>query len=84
MHSYWDSDSESDKEMLTPILAIQVPSPLIGYMIPTGVRPQNNSDNMIYPKLVFTKDLISISHVTFLITEFIYKFFIVLIAFYFI
>jgi len=34
---------------------------------------------MIYSKLVFTKDLISVSHDTFVITEFIYKF-IVLIA----
>ena len=39
---------------------------------------------MIYPKLVFKKDLISISHVAFVITEFIYKFFIVSIAFGFI
>jgi len=39
---------------------------------------------MTYFKLVFTKDLISISHVAFAITEFIYKFFIVLIAFGFI
>jgi hypothetical protein len=36
---------------------------------------------MIYSKLVFTKDLIFISHVAFVITMFIYKFFIVLIAF---
>jgi hypothetical protein len=39
---------------------------------------------MIYSKLVFTKDLISISHVAFVMTEFIYKFFVVLIAFGFI
>jgi hypothetical protein len=39
---------------------------------------------MIYPKLAFKKDLISISHVEFVITKFIYKFFIVLIAFDFI
>jgi hypothetical protein len=39
---------------------------------------------MIYPKLVFTKDLISISHVAFVIMEFIYKLFTVLIAFGFI
>jgi len=39
---------------------------------------------MIYSKLVFLKDLIPISHVAFVITEFIYKFFIVLIAFGFI
>jgi hypothetical protein len=39
---------------------------------------------MIYPKLVSTKELISISHVAFVITECIYKSFIVLIAFGFI
>ena len=44
----------------------------------------SNKDFMIYPKLVFMKDLISISHVAFVITEFIYKFFIVLMAFGFI
>ena len=44
----------------------------------------SNKDFMIYSKLIFTKDLISISHIAFVITEFIYKFFIVLIAFGFI
>jgi hypothetical protein len=39
---------------------------------------------MIYSKLVFTKDLISISHVAIVTTESIYKFLIVLIAFGFI
>ena len=36
---------------------------------------------MIYSRLVFTKELISVSHIAFVITEFIYKLFIVLIAF---